>query len=36
VQAVPFTENAVGDALLLDHVPWKPKDVEPPAGTLAL
>lgn len=36
VHALPFTENAVGEALLLDQVPWNPNDVEPPPGTLAL
>jgi hypothetical protein len=33
---VPFTLNAVGDALLDDQVPWKPKDVLPPGGMLPL
>jgi hypothetical protein len=36
VQAVPLTVNAVGEALLAVQVPWKPKEVEPPTGTLAL
>jgi hypothetical protein len=33
VHAFPLTLNALGEALLLDQVPWKPNDVEPLAGT---
>jgi hypothetical protein len=36
MQVVPFTVKAVGEALLLDQVPWKPNVVDPPAGTLPL
>ena len=36
VHALPLTLNAVGEALLLDQVPWKPNEVEPPAGTAPL
>lgn len=36
LQAVPLTLNPVGDALLDDQVPWKPKAWLPPGGMLAL
>lgn len=36
VQALPFTVNAVGAALLALHVPWKPNVVDMPAATFPL
>jgi hypothetical protein len=30
----PFTVNAVGAASLVDQVPWKPSEAEPPASML--
>jgi hypothetical protein len=36
VQAVPLTENAVGVASLVVQVPWKPREVLPPAAMAAL
>jgi hypothetical protein len=36
VQAVPFTENDVGEASLVVQVPWKPSEVEPPAAIVPL
>jgi hypothetical protein len=36
VQAVPFSENEVGEASLADQVPWNPNEVLPPAGMVAL
>jgi hypothetical protein len=36
LQVVPLTVKDVGTASLVLQVPWKPSDVEPPAGMLAL
>jgi len=36
VHELPFTVNAVGAASLVDHVPWKPSEVEPPAAMAPL
>jgi hypothetical protein len=36
VHELPFTVNAVGAASLVDQVPWKPSEVEPPAAMVPL
>jgi hypothetical protein len=36
VHELPFTVNAAGVASLVDHVPWKPSEVEPPAAMAPL
>ena len=36
VHELPFTVNAVGAASLVDQVPWKPSEVEPPAAMAPL